>query len=42
MQRTVYFDPSLSISSLGLALRAFAPAPNGLVSPMWTKGIDAG
>ena len=30
MQRTVYFDPSLSMSSLGLALRTFVPGPNGL------------
>ena len=26
----------------GWLLRAFGPGPNGLVSPMWTKGIDAG
>jgi hypothetical protein len=26
----------------GWLLRAFGPVPNGLVSPMWTKGIDAG
>jgi hypothetical protein len=28
--RTVYFDPSLSTSSFGLALRAFSDSPNGL------------
>jgi hypothetical protein len=33
VQRTVYFDPRLSTSSLGLALKSFVPGPNGL--PLW-------
>src|SRR5215217_3462060 len=37
MLRTVYFDRRLSISSLGLGLEAFGPAPNGLVSPVWER-----
>src|SRR5215208_5275110 len=42
MRRTVYFDPSLSMSSFGLALRAFAPTPNGLSIPRVEEGDRRG
>ena len=37
MRRTVYFDRRLSISSLGLGLKAFVPAPNGLPLGVWER-----
>jgi hypothetical protein len=39
--RTVYFDPSFSTCSLGLALKAFVSGPNGLPLGAWERTIRA-